>query len=227
MHSECERSSISPLLLFTLHKVEIGSERYDDLFYAMRAYVRFGGPFSIVCALCVRGTWIEKEIAWEKPFAFCCCMTLWCDLRHSFDSGSATTFFLRHRLAFEKKAIECVAQNTTIRIYCLCLQSETQKSKLIEPFVIDRSGEKWLDEREKKCVYGDLDYFWRCSMADLRRTPTNWQWNRNSSLHWTCADYFPRSLSLSNSVSAVSSNVSIQRQIDLQIWWIFANHIRE
>lgn len=127
----------------------------------MRAYVRFGGPFLYcLCALC-RGTWIEKEIAREKPFAFCCCMTLWCDLRHSFVQV-VRQLFLRHRLAFEKKAIECVAQNFTIRIYSICVYKARHKK--VNAYICYRQRE--MVERQRKNAFMEIwatfrDVQWR------------------------------------------------------------------
>lgn len=182
----------------------------------------------------VLSTWIEKEIAWEKPFAFCCCMTLWCDLRHSFVQVVRQLLFLRHRLAFEKKAIECVAQNSTIRIYTICVYKARLKKvnsyAYTETYVIGRIGEKWSNEREKK------------TFMEIRTTFGDVQW-RIFDTHLLIGSeievilfnghvpiiFHIVSLSHTLNKSAVSSNGldSIQRQIDLQICWLFANHIRE
>lgn len=114
--------------------IQRGSKTIDTRWFVFVCYngniriYQFGGPFSIVCL------WKSMDGTKENPYAFV--VYKFISVTYVISSGSkGNILFLRHRLAFEKKAIELALRKTFIVNECMrCSLRKTNNTHICNKF---------------------------------------------------------------------------------------------
>lgn len=162
--------------------IQRGSKTIDTRWFVFVCYngnihiYQFGGPFSIVCL------WKSMDGTKENPYAFV--VYKFISVTYVISSGSkGNILFLRHRLAFEKKAIELALRKTFIVNECM----RWSLRKTNNTHICNKFGRN--EQRKKMRVFKIL--YWTVLLwsrvlgcgSSQHTYPPNWQWNRNFSIY--------------------------------------------